>query len=91
MKASVYNEMSKTAEGRKEVYGMMVSEIEARINGFIVSAPAANKEKVSEIMMNALAKIKEIGIGDMFRLFAEEGISDRNFLDYLNLALRGKL
>lgn len=47
MKASVYNEMSKTAEGRKEVYGMMVSEIEARINGFIASAPAANKEKVS--------------------------------------------
>lgn len=42
-------------------------------------------------MMNALAKVKELGIGDMFRLFAEEGISDRNFLDYLNLALRGKL
>lgn len=91
MKASVYNEMSKTAEGRKEVRNIMVSEIKERMDKIISLFPKKNRKAASEMMERGLNKINEIGNGSMFQFFAEEGISDSNFIRYIDSVLSGKI
>ena len=91
MKASVYNEMSKTAEGRKEVRNIMVSEIKERMNKIISLFPEKNRKAASEMMERGFNKINEIGNGSIFQFFAEDGISDNNFIRYIDSALSGKI
>ena len=91
MKAKVYKEMSQTAKGRKEVHDIMLEEVKQKINALVESAPAANREALSKMMGTAIEKIAALGNGDLFQFFADESISTRNFLSYINDILNDNL
>lgn len=91
MKKSIYNEMSQTAEGRKEVHDIMLSEVRAKLDAMVANAPEANREKVSKLFNTAFAKISELGNGNLFTLFADDEVSARNFVLYVQDVLNGKI
>lgn len=91
MKKSIYNEMSKTAEGRKEVHNIMLEEVKAKLDTMLAEAPQANKEKVSKLFGSAFEKISALGNGNLFTFFADDEVSTKNFILYIQDVLKGKI
>lgn len=91
MKKVTYKEMSKTAEGRKEVHEIMLEEVKAKINKLVSNAPAANQAKAKALMETAYSKIKQMGNGTIFDYFADDDVDVRNFVRYINDVINGKM
>ncbi len=89
MKSSTYREMSKTAEGRKNVHDIMVSEVKTKLDALVANAPAANREKVTALFDKAFGTISTLGNRDLFTYFADEEVSTRNFVLYVQDVLKG--
>lgn len=75
-----YREMSKTDEGRKQVHGVMLNEIRAKMDKLVESAPAANKAACQELTDKVFTNIQNLGNADLFDYFADERMSIQNFL-----------
>lgn len=91
MKKVTYKEMSKTAEGRKEVHGILLAEVKAKMDKLVSNAPAANQAKAKAVMDTAYAKIEQMGNGVIFDYFADEDVDVRNFLRYIQDVNHGKM
>lgn len=91
MKALVYKQLSQSAEGRKEAHTIMLNEVKSKIDALVESAPASNREALSKMMDSAMEKIAALGNGDLFTFFANDDISARNFICYINDILKGNL
>lgn len=91
MKATVYNEMSKTAEGRKELHTIMLEDVKVKMNALVESAPAANREAVTKMMDAAYDKIAALDNGQLFNFFADDAVSTNNFIRYISDILKGNL
>lgn len=72
--------MSETAEGRKQVHGIMLSEIRAKMDKLVQSAPEANKEACQALTDKVFANIQNIGNADLFDYFADDRMDIQNFL-----------
>ena len=75
-----YRAMSETAEGRKEVHGIMLNEIRAKMDKLVASAPDANKAACQALTDKVFANIQNLGNGDLFDYFADDRIGTQNFL-----------
>lgn len=91
MKATVYNEMSKTAEGRKELHTIMMSDVKSKMDTLVESAPASNREAVTKMMDAAYDKIAALDNGQLFNFFADDAVSTNNFIRYISDILKGNL
>ena len=91
MKTLVYKQLSQSAEGSKEAHTIMLNEVKSKIDALVESAPANNREKLSKMMDSAMEKIAALGNGDLFTFFANDDISTRNFICYINDILKGDL
>lgn len=91
MKRETYRQMSETAKGRHEVHEMMLAEIKTKIDNLVAGAPAANREKAAATMDKAFAKLETMGNGELFNFFADDELSMRAFVGYLQDALLGKI
>lgn len=91
MTQTTYTEMSKTAEGRHELHTLMLAEVRAKIDSMIINAPVANQAKVKALMDAAYTKIAQMGNGNIFTYFAEDGISTKNFVSYIQDVLKGAI
>lgn len=91
MKKSTYNEMSKTAQGRHEVHEIMVKEVINRFESFINNAPAKNQDVLSKMLETFKGKVNNMGNGDMFLFLADETLSDRAFLGYVQDTIKGNI
>lgn len=91
MKKVTYKEMSKTAEGRKEVHDIMLAEVKAKMDKLISNAPAANQAKAKTVMDTAYAKIEQMGNGAIFDYFVDDDVDVRNFIRYIQDVINGKM
>ncbi len=91
MTRTTYKEMSKTAEGRKELHELMLAEVRAKIDELIANAPAANQIKAKALMDAAYNKIAQMGNGNIFSFFVQDGISTRNFVLFIQDVIKGKI
>lgn len=83
--------MSKTAEGRKEVHTIMLSEVKERMEKMVTTLPVQFQAKAKEMFAKAYEKISVMGNSNIFYFFAEDGINDGNFLNYCDDAIKGKI
>lgn len=90
MNAKTYKELSNTAEGRQNAHTIMLEDVNKRIEKFINAAPENNRERAAQLMKVAFDKISKLGNGNLFNFFADDQISDNNFMHYLNDILTGK-
>lgn len=90
MKATVYKEMSQTAEGRKELHTIMLEDVKAKMDALVESAPAANREAAAKMMDAAYDKISALGNSQLFNFFADDSVSERDFISYVSDILKGK-
>lgn len=79
MKREYYRNQSLTAEGRYNLHDELLAEINNRMENLIANAPEANREKVRAIFSMAMAKMEKIGNGNLFRFFADDTVSDKDF------------
>lgn len=91
MNTSTYRELSKTGQGRKQSHEMMLEDVKKRIDKFVNEAPESTREKASQLMRTAFEKISKLGNGMLFDFFADDRVSDRDFLLYVNDILKGEL
>ena len=91
MNTSTYRALSKTGQGRKQSHEMMLEDVKKRIDKFVNEAPESTREKASQLMQTAFEKISKLGNGMLFDCFADDQVSDRNFLLYVNDILKGEL
>lgn len=91
MTNAIYNQMSHTAEGRKELHTIMLFDVKKRMSELVASAPEENRNQCQQFMDAAYAKIDAMGNGTIFNLFADETVSDNNFLLYCQDAIKGNL
>lgn len=91
MKATVYSEMSKTAEGRKELHTIMMSDVKSKMDTLVESAPTSNREAVTKMMDAAYDKIAALDNGQLFNFFADDAVSTNNFIRYISDILKGNL
>lgn len=75
-----YRQMSETAEGRKEVHGIMLNEIRIKMDKLVASAPEANKTACQALTDKVFSNIQNLGNADLFDYFADERIGIQNFL-----------
>lgn len=90
MNAKTYKELSNTAEGRQNAHTIMLEDVNKRIEKFINAAPESNRERAAQLMDVAFDKISKLSNGNLFNFFADDQISDNNFMTYLNDILTGK-
>lgn len=83
MTTQFYKEMSKTAEGRKELHAIMLNEVKEKMNELVNKAPKANQKACEDFMKNAFAKIQTMGNADIFDYYANDQVSDYNFMNYI--------
>ena len=87
----MYNEMGKTAQGRKELHTAMIKEITIKLNDITAKAPAQNALKVKVIFCKALDLMLNLGVADLYDFFAGEHLSEREFIGYVQSLVNGKL
>lgn len=90
MNANTYKELSNTAEGRQNAHNIMLDDVNKRIEKFVNAAPESNRERAAQLMKVAFENISKLGNGQLFNFFANDQISDNNFMAYLNDILTGK-
>lgn len=91
MTPNTYKELNKAAEGRKNAHDIMLLDVRARMDRLIKEAPQANQEQVSNLMVAAFGKIQALGNGLLFNFFADDTLSDKNFVLYISDILKGKM
>ena len=84
-----YYEKSKTSEGRKNLHTEMLGIIKKRMDGFLKNAPEANKPKAEKLFEMAMNNIKLNGNSLLFNFFADEKISDREFIRNVQSEIKG--
>lgn len=84
-----YREKSKTSEGRKNLHDEMIDIIKTRMDNFLKNAPEANKPKIEKLFEMAMNNIKEHGNSLLFDFFADEEISDREFIRNVQSEIKG--
>lgn len=84
-----YKEKSKTSEGRKNLHTEMLDIIKARMDSFLKNAPEANKPKIERLFEVAMNNIKDHGNSLLFDFFADEKISDREFIRNVQIEIKG--
>lgn len=89
MKRQEFKERSMTSEGRKNLHSEMLDIIQNRMNAFLKNAPEANKSKIDSLFKLAINNIKEHGNSLMFDFFADEEISDREFIKNIQNEIKG--
>lgn len=90
MKSSLYKELSKTPEGRKNAHDIMLEDVKNRIDKLVNGAPESTRQKASKVMEAAFEKISKLGNGQLFSYFADDENSDNNFIRYVSDLLKGK-
>ena len=78
-----------TSEGRKNLHTEMLDIIQSRMNAFLGNAPEANKAKVQRLFELAMNNIKEHGNSFLFDFFADEEISDKEFIRNIQNEIKG--
>lgn len=91
MSEETYRKYSKTPEGRKQVHDIMLHVVRSRMNQLLETAPKANREKISEVFTTAYGQIKKIGNSQLFNFFANEAVSERDFISYIDDIRKGRL
>lgn len=89
MKREEYNEKSMTPEGRKNLHTEMLGIIKNRMDNFLRDAPEANKPKIEKLFERAMNNIKDNGNSILFDFFANEEISDREFIKNIQSEIKG--
>lgn len=84
-----YNEKSMTSEGRKNLHTEMLGIIQNRMDNLLKNAPEANKPKIEKMFKMAMNNIKENGNSILFNFFANEEISDREFIGNVQCEIKG--
>lgn len=84
MTRNEYRKMSETAEGRKELHGIMLNEVRAKMDKLVESAPEANRAACKALTDKAFENISTLGNSDIFDFFANEQLSTRDFLYYMS-------
>ena len=84
-----YSEKSKTSEGRKNLHDEMIDIIKTRMDRFMENAPEANKPKIEKLFEMAMNNIKNHGNSLLFDFFADEEISDREFIRNIQSEIKG--
>lgn len=82
MRKSYYKETSATAEGRKNLHGELLSEIKNRMDNFTSKAPEANRAKVKALFDTAIDKLKNAGNSILFDFYADDELTDRDFIKH---------
>lgn len=88
---NVYNEMSKTAQGRKELHEMMEKAVTNHFKKLIDGAPANNKEKLNNLLNTLKNKINNMGNGNIFTFLADDHLSEKAFIGYVQDVIKGKI
>ena len=84
-----YNEKSMTPEGRKNLHTEMLGIIKNRMDNFLKNAPEANNPKIEKLFEAAMNNIKDNGNSILFDFFADEKISDREFIRNIQSEIKG--
>lgn len=67
----------------------MLDIIKARMDSFLKNAPEANKPKIEKLFEVAMNNIKDHGNSLLFDFFADEEISDREFIRNVQSEIKG--
>lgn len=67
----------------------MIDIIKTRMDNFLKNAPEANKPKIEKLFEMAMNNIKEHGNSLLFDFFADEEISDREFIRNVQSEIKG--
>ena len=67
----------------------MIDIIKTRMDRFMENAPEANKPKIEKLFEMAMNNIKEHGNSLLFDFFADEEISDREFIRNIQSEIKG--
>lgn len=67
----------------------MIDIIKTRMDNFLENAPEANKPKIEKLFNAAMNNIKEHGNSLLFDFFANEEISDREFIGNVQSEIKG--
>ena len=84
MKRSEYKRMSATAQGRKELHEILLSEIREKMDNLVNSAPIENQSSCKKITDKVFDNIKNHGNSVLFDFFADDELSQSNFLHYIS-------
>ena len=67
----------------------MLDIIKARMDSFLKNAPEANKPKIGKLFEVAMNNIKDHGHALLFDFFADEEISDMEFIRNVQIEVKG--
>ena len=67
----------------------MIDIIKTRMDNFVKNAPEANKPKIGNLFNKSMNNIKEHGNSLLFDFFANEEISDREFIRNIQSEIKG--
>lgn len=67
----------------------MLDIIKARMDSFLKNAPEANKPKIEKLFEVAMNNIKDHGNSLLFDFFADEKISDMEFIRNVQIEVKG--
>ena len=76
--------MSATAQGRKELHEILLQEIREKMDNLVKSAPIENQSACQKITDKVFDKIKNMGNSILFDFFADDELSQSNFLHYIS-------
>ena len=83
--------MSETAEGRKEAHEIMINDVHSRMDSLIATLPESEKARCSQLFDAAFVKICRLGNGNLFAFFADDEISNMNFVRYCDDLINARL
>lgn len=75
-----YKTKSSTAEGRKALHTELLDIIKDKMQKLTDGAPAANRDKVAVMFATAMDKMQTIGNGNLFKFFAADFVTARDFI-----------
>ena len=80
-----YKERSKTAEGRKQLHGVLIEEAAKRLRGLVDVAPEQAKTKLSGMMEQIICKLPEYGNSNLFN-FCDDRMTTKQLVDVADTA-----
>lgn len=89
MDKATYNEMGKTAQGRKEAHDIMVQAVRDKMDALISAAPEANRGKLKQLFDKAHDAISKFGNKALFEDFADKDLPLKSFISNVDAAAKG--